>query len=52
MNGEIRLSTARIRPIAADDVAAVALSPPANGTLEVAGPEPIRMNALADAGRL
>ncbi|MDH0301782.1 MULTISPECIES: SDR family oxidoreductase [unclassified Pseudomonas] len=40
---EIRLSPALFQPMASDDVAAaltdVALAPPANGTLEVAGPE-------------
>jgi uncharacterized protein YbjT (DUF2867 family) len=52
-NGEIRLSTGMMQPIAADDVAAfvadAALSSPANATLEIAGPEPIRMNAFARA---
>ncbi|WP_165227284.1 SDR family oxidoreductase [Aquisphaera insulae] len=42
-DGEVRLSTAPMQPLAADDVAStladVALKPPANGTLEVAGPE-------------
>jgi uncharacterized protein YbjT (DUF2867 family) len=42
-DGEVRLSTAPMQPLAADDVAAaladVAEGPPANGTLEVAGPE-------------
>src|SRR3954447_548737 len=40
---EVRLSTAPMQPLAADDVAStladVALRPPANGMLEVAGPE-------------
>lgn len=52
-DGEIRLSTGMMQPIAADDVAAalvdVALAPPARATLEVAGPEPIRMDAFARA---
>jgi uncharacterized protein YbjT (DUF2867 family) len=37
-----------MQPIAADDVAAaltdVAVAEPANGTVEIAGPEPIRMD--------
>jgi uncharacterized protein YbjT (DUF2867 family) len=40
-----------MQPIAADDVAAalaeVAVAEPLNGTVEVAGPEPIRMDELA-----
>lgn len=46
----LRLSTALMQPIVSDDVAAaltdVALAKPANGTIEVAGPEPIRMDEL------
>jgi uncharacterized protein YbjT (DUF2867 family) len=46
----IRLSAVRMQPIAADDVAAtladVAVEPPLNGTTELAGPEPIRMDEL------
>jgi uncharacterized protein YbjT (DUF2867 family) len=42
-DGEIRLSTAPMQPLAADDVASAladdVLKPPANGMLEVAGPE-------------
>jgi len=42
-DGEVRLSTAPMQPLAADDVAStladVAVKPPANGMLEVAGPE-------------
>ena len=42
-DGEVRLSTAPMQPLAADDVASaladIALKPPANGMLEVAGPE-------------
>jgi len=42
-DGEIRLSTAPMQPLAADDVAAaladIAPKPPLNGTVEVAGPE-------------
>jgi uncharacterized protein YbjT (DUF2867 family) len=48
----VRLSSALFQPIAADDVAAaltdVALSEPLNGTIEIGGPEPIRMD---DFGR-
>ncbi|OAP36813.1 NmrA family transcriptional regulator [Sinorhizobium glycinis] len=47
---EIRLSPALMQPIASDDVAAaladVALAPPVNGTLEVAGPEAIPLDEL------
>jgi uncharacterized protein YbjT (DUF2867 family) len=47
----VRLSPALMQPIAADDVAAalthVALGEPLNGTIEIAGPEPIRMDELA-----
>ena len=47
----VRLSPAFMQPIAADDVAAiladVALAKPVSGTIEIAGPEPIRMDELA-----
>ena len=47
----IRLSPALMQPIAADDVAValagLALAEPVNGTVEIAGPEPIRMDDLA-----
>jgi uncharacterized protein YbjT (DUF2867 family) len=47
----VRLSPALMQPIAADDVAAAltgfALAEPLNGTVEIAGPEPIRMDELA-----
>lgn len=47
----VRLSSALMQPIAADDVAAAltgfALAEPLNGTVEIAGPEPIRMDELA-----
>ena len=47
----VRLSSALMQPIAADDVAAAltgfALAKPLNGTIEIAGPEPIRMDELA-----
>jgi uncharacterized protein YbjT (DUF2867 family) len=47
----IRLSPALMQPIAADDVAAAltgfALSKPLNGTIEIAGREPIRMDEFA-----
>ena len=46
----VRLPSALMRPIAADDVAAamadVALAKPLNGTFELAGPEPIRQDDL------
>lgn len=48
--GTITLSTAFIQPIAALDVAAVmadiALGTPLNGTLEIAGPDKVRMSDL------
>ncbi|TIU01088.1 MAG: SDR family oxidoreductase [Mesorhizobium sp.] len=44
------VSSAYFQPIASDDVADimtdVALSPPANGVIEIAGPEPVRMSDL------
>jgi uncharacterized protein YbjT (DUF2867 family) len=44
----VRLSPGMMQPIAADDVAAaltdVALAEPVNGTVTIAGPEPIRMD--------
>jgi uncharacterized protein YbjT (DUF2867 family) len=47
----IRLSPAMMQPIAADDVAAiladVAIGRPLNATIDIAGPEPIRMDELA-----
>jgi uncharacterized protein YbjT (DUF2867 family) len=47
----VRLSPALFQPIAADDVAAaltdVALAKPLNATIEIAGPEPIRMDEFA-----
>ena len=47
----VRLSPALMQPIAADDVASAvtgfALSEPLNGTVEIAGPEPIRMDQFA-----
>jgi len=59
VDGAIRLSPALIQPVAADDVAQaladVALAPPLNGTIELAGPqayplEQIVRRALAAAG--
>lgn len=49
--GMIRLSPALVQPIAADDVSAVladlALGPALNGTVEVAGPDPLPLDELA-----
>jgi uncharacterized protein YbjT (DUF2867 family) len=46
----VRVSPVRMQPVAADDVAAllavVAVEPPLNRTVELAGPEPIRMDEL------
>lgn len=50
---EVRLAPARIQPIAADDVAIalsrLAIAPPRNATVEVAGPDPYRLDAIAGA---
>ncbi|KQW65494.1 SDR family oxidoreductase [Ensifer sp. Root127] len=50
VDGEIRLSPALFQPIASDDVAAaltdVALAPPINGKVEVAGPEAVPLDEL------
>lgn len=47
----IRLPPALMQPVAAEDVsnalAEIAVSKPANGIVEIAGPEPIRMDELA-----
>ena len=47
----IRMSPALFQPIASEDVAAtladVAVAPPVNGTIEVAGPEPISLDKIA-----
>jgi uncharacterized protein YbjT (DUF2867 family) len=47
----VRLSPALVQPIASDDVAAeladLALGAPLNGTLEIAGPEQVPLDALA-----
>ena len=47
----VRVPSAVMQPVAADDVAAalarVALEPPVNGIVELAGPERIRMDELA-----
>ncbi|OCP03082.1 MULTISPECIES: SDR family oxidoreductase [unclassified Ensifer] len=47
---EIRLSPALFQPIASDDVAAaladIALAPPVNGTVEVAGPDAIPLDEV------
>ena len=46
----VRLPAALMQPIASDDVAAiladVAVAEPLNGTMDIAGPEPIRMDEL------
>ncbi|WP_435020344.1 SDR family oxidoreductase [Tundrisphaera sp. TA3] len=51
LGDEVRLPPALLQPIAADDVAAalaeIATSPPRNGMVELAGPEPIRLDELA-----
>lgn len=49
--GVVRLSPALVQPVAAADVAAaladLALGPPLNGIVEVAGPEPLPLDELA-----
>lgn len=49
-NGVVRISPAMMQPIAAEDVASVmarvALAPPLNAVIEIAGPDPIRMDEL------
>jgi uncharacterized protein YbjT (DUF2867 family) len=46
----VHVSTAYVQPIASDDVAAaladVAVAAPVNGTIEIAGPERLRLDAL------
>ena len=54
-NGDtVRLAPVLIQPIAADDVASalcrVATAKPLNGMLEIAGPEPIRLDQLIQRG--
>ena len=50
----VRVPSARIQPIAVDDVARavgrIAVSAPANGIVEVAGPEPFRFDELIRRG--
>ena len=47
---KVRLSDALFQPMAADDVASavgrVAVGPPLNGTVEIGGPEPFRLDEL------
>ncbi|HEX5193388.1 MAG TPA: SDR family oxidoreductase [Solirubrobacteraceae bacterium] len=47
-DGAVRLPPALIQPMAADDIAAalasVAVAPPVNGTIEIAGPEAFRLD--------
>ena len=47
---KVRLPSALMQPIASDDVAAIladiAVGQPLNGMVEIAGPEPIRMDEL------
>ncbi|CAO3438750.1 SDR family oxidoreductase [Azospirillum doebereinerae] len=48
----VRLSPALVQPIASDDVADAmadaALAPPVNGTVEIAGPERVRLDRLVE----
>jgi uncharacterized protein YbjT (DUF2867 family) len=48
----VHVSTAYVQPIASDDVADavtdVALAAPVNGTIEIAGPERVRLNELVE----
>jgi uncharacterized protein YbjT (DUF2867 family) len=49
-DGTVRLPPALMQPVAAEDVAAaltdIAVNKPVNGMVELAGPEPIRMDEL------
>src|SRR5881398_2678032 len=51
---KVRLPPALIQPMAADDVASavgrIAMGAPLNGTVELAGPEPIRLDELVRRG--
>ncbi|CAN5337976.1 SDR family oxidoreductase [soil metagenome] len=51
IGGEVHLSSALVQPVDADDVAAalveIVLGAPANDTVEIAGPEAIRLDAFA-----
>jgi uncharacterized protein YbjT (DUF2867 family) len=51
---QVRLAPVLIQPMAADDVASavgkVALGTPVNGTVEIAGPEPFRLDELIRQG--
>ena len=51
---KVRLPSALIQPMAADDVAGavarVAMDPPVNGTVEVGGPEKFRLDELVRRG--
>lgn len=53
VDGQIHLPTALVQPAHADDVVAVlaelAVGPPVNGTVEVAGPEKIAIDRFAEA---
>jgi uncharacterized protein YbjT (DUF2867 family) len=53
-DNKVRLPSALIQPMAADDVASavgeVALGPPVNGTVEVGGPENFRLDELVRQG--
>lgn len=50
VEGAVRLAPAGVQPIAAEDVARalarLTLGPPAGGTVEIAGPEPFRLDEL------
>jgi uncharacterized protein YbjT (DUF2867 family) len=52
--GRVRLAPVLIQPMAADDVAdavaGIAVGPPVNGTVEVAGPEQFRLDELIRRG--
>jgi uncharacterized protein YbjT (DUF2867 family) len=52
VNGEVHLSSALVQPVHADDVVAalteIAIGPPLNGTVEIAGPEALPINRFAE----
>eukprot|EP01030_Chromulinospumella_sphaerica_P025481 gene25481-25628_t len=52
VGNEVHLSSALVQPVATDDVAdalvQIALAPPVNGKVEIAGPEAIRLDRWAE----
>jgi uncharacterized protein YbjT (DUF2867 family) len=52
VGGQVHLAPAMVQPVAADDVADalvdLALAPPLNGVVEIAGPQAIRLDRFAE----